>query len=110
MPALQAMETQMKAEFWTADGLDIMSGERLIATVWHELDEAQKVAQDITIAVNFRGIYLDLVTVMGELLNHFSQVPNQSEPPPELVARYAELGDRFGAMNAALLPKRGDGE
>ncbi len=97
----------MKAEFWTADGLDIMSGERLVATVWHELDEAQKVAQDITVAVNFRGIYLDLITVMGELLHHFSNVPDQTDPPPELVARYGELADRFGSMGETLLPKRG---
>ncbi len=109
MPALQAMETRMKAEFWTADGNDIMSGERLVATVWHELDEAEKVALDITIAVNFRSVYIDLITVMGELLNHFSQVPNQSEPPPELVARYGELADRFGSMGETLLPKRGGG-
>ncbi len=109
MPALQAMETQMKAAFWTADGLDIMSGEHLVATVWHEIDEAQKVAQDITIAVNFRGIYFDLVTVMSELLDHFSKLPDEHAPPPELIARYAELGDRFGAMNDALLPKQGGG-
>ncbi len=99
----------MKAEFWTADGLDVMSGERLIATVWHELDEAQKVAQDITVAVNFRGIYLDLVTVMAELLDHFSKLRDEHAPPPGLIARYAELGDRFSAMNDALLPKRGGG-
>ncbi len=99
----------MKAEFWTADGLDVMSGERLIATVWHELDEAEKVAQNIVNAVNFRGVYLDLITVMGELLKHFSQLSDEHAPPAELLARYGELGDRFVAMNAALLPKQGGG-
>ncbi len=94
----------MKAAFWTADGNDVMSGEHLVATVWHELDESERVAQNIVTAVNFRGIYLDLITVMGELLGYFSNVPDQTDPPAELVARYGELADRFGSMGETLLP------
>ncbi len=100
---------KLEATFWTADGNDVMSGERLIATVWHELDESEKVAQDIATAVNYRGIFLDLITVMGELLGHFSQLSGEHAPPPELAARYGELSERFSAMNETLLPKQEGG-
>ncbi len=97
---------KLETAFWTADGNSVMSGERLVATVWHELDEAENVAQDIVTAVNFRGIYVDLITVMGELLKHFSQLSDEHAPPPELIARYGVVGERFGAMNETLLPKQ----
>ncbi len=108
---LQAMGARMKLEtaFWTADGNDIMNGEHLVATVWHELDESEKVAQDIVVAVNFRGVFLDLITVMGELLGHFGQLPDEHAPPPELTARYGMVAERFGDMNKTLLPKQEGG-